>query len=349
MKGLRQIKPYVAGAQPQDKKMIKINTNENAFPPSSGVLKALADFDGRELRKYSSLENNDLRGVLADNLAVDRDQITVGNGSDDILALAFLSFFNSTDPILFPDTTYGFYKVWADLFRIPFEEVPLSDEFEIVTTDYVNSVNGGIVIANPNAPTGIFKDLSEVEAIVAANQDVVVIIDEAYIAFGGESALPLLEQYDNIFITRTFSKDAALAGLRVGYGIGSPKLISVINAVKNSYNPYSVDLIAEALATAAVVDSAYYAQVNAEISVTRDWFSAELRALGFEVLPSKTNFVLTKPASISAREVFEFLQAKKIYVRYFGDKARLSDYLRISIGTQDEMSKVIQVIGDLFE
>jgi histidinol-phosphate aminotransferase len=227
--------------------------------------------------------------------------------------------------------------------------VPLSDEFEIVTTDYVNSVNGGIVIANPNAPTGIFKDLSEVEAIVAANQDVVVIIDEAYIAFGGESALPLLEQYDNIFITRTFSKDAALAGLRVGYGIGSPKLISVINAVKNSYNPYSVDLIAEALATAAVVDSAYYAQVNAEISVTRDWFSAELRALGFEVLPSKTNFVLTKPASISAREVFEFLQAKKIYVRYFGDKARLSDYLRISIGTQDEMSKVIQVIGDLFE
>jgi histidinol-phosphate aminotransferase len=159
----------------------------------------------------------------------------------------------------------------------------------------------------------------------------------------------LLEQYDNVFITRTFSKDAALAGLRVGYGIGSPKLISVINAVKNSYNPYSVDLIAEALATAAVVDSAYYAQVNAEISVTRDWFSAELRALGFEVLPSKTNFVLTKPASISAREVFEFLQAKKIYVRYFGDKARLSDYLRISIGTQDEMSKVIQVIGDLFE
>ena len=349
MKGLRQIKPYVAGAQPQDKKMIKINTNENAFPPSPGVLKVLASFDGQSLRQYSSLENNALRNVLAEHLAVDRDQIIVGNGSDDILALAFLSFFNSADPILFPDTTYGFYKVWADLFRIPFEEVPFSDEFEIVTTDYVNRLNGGIVIANPNAPTGIFKDLSEVEAIVVANQDVVVIIDEAYIAFGGESALPLLEQYDNIFITRTFSKDAALAGLRVGYGIGSPKLISVINAVKNSYNPYSVDLIAEALATAAVVDSAYYAQVNAEISVTRDWFSAELRALGFEVLPSKTNFVLTKPASISAREVFEFLQAKKIYVRYFGDKARLSDYLRISIGTQDEMSKVIQVIGDLFE
>ena len=348
MKGLRQIKPYVAGAQPQDKKMIKINTNENAFPPSPGVLKALASFDGQSLRQYSSLENNALRNVLAEHLAVDRDQIIVGNGSDDILALAFLSFFNSADPILFPDTTYGFYKVWADLFRIPFEEVPLSDEFEIVTTDYVNRLNGGIVIANPNAPTGIFKDLSEVEAIVVANQDVVVIIDEAYIAFGGESALPLLEQYDNVFITRTFSKDAALAGLRVGYGIGSPKLISVINAVKNSYNPYSVDLIAEALATAAVEDHLYYERINAEISETRDWFSAELGALGFEVLPSATNFVLTKPAGIAAENLFEFLQSKQIYVRYFGDTERLSDYLRISIGTQDEMASVIQVIGDLF-
>ncbi|GAB2022926.1 histidinol-phosphate transaminase [Pseudolactococcus yaeyamensis] len=348
MKGLRQIKPYVAGAQPQDKKMIKINTNENAFPPSPGVLQALASFDGQVLRQYSSLENNALRDKLAENLGVNREQIIVGNGSDDILALAFLSFFNSDDAVLFPDITYGFYKVWADLFRIPFEEVPLSGEFEIVTTDYTNRVNGGIVIANPNAPTGIFKDLSEVEAIVAANQDVVVIIDEAYIAFGGQSALPLLEQYDNVFITRTFSKDAALAGLRVGYGIGSPKLISVINAVKNAYNPYSVDMIAEALATAAVEDHLYYEWVNAEISETRDWFSAELGALGFEVLPSLTNFVLTKPAGIAATSLFEFLQSKQIYVRYFGDKGRLSDYLRMSIGTQDEMAKVIQVIGDLF-
>ncbi|GHU35763.1 histidinol-phosphate aminotransferase [Bacilli bacterium] len=348
MKGLRQIKPYVAGAQPQEKKMIKINTNENAFPPSPGVLQALAAFDGQSLRQYSSLENNILRDKLAENLGVKRNQLIVGNGSDDILALAFLSFFNSDDAVLFPDITYGFYKVWADLFRIPFEEVPLSDEFEIVTTDYKNRVNGGIVIANPNAPTGIFKDLSEVEVIVAANQDVVVIIDEAYIAFGGESALPLLEQYDNVFITRTFSKDAALAGLRVGYGIGSPKLISVINAVKNAYNPYSVDLIAEALATAAVEDTHYYERVNAEISETREWFSAELRALGFEVLPSLTNFVLTKPAGIAAESLFEFLQSKQIYVRYFGDKGRLSDYLRISIGTQAEMAKVIQVMGELF-
>ncbi|MGX6991301.1 histidinol-phosphate transaminase [Pseudolactococcus reticulitermitis] len=348
MKGLRQIKPYVAGAQPQEKKMIKINTNENAFPPSPGVLQALAAFDGQSLRQYSSLENNILRDKLAENLGVKRNQLIVGNGSDDILALAFVSFFNSDDAVLFPDITYGFYKVWADLFRIPFEEVPLSDEFEIVTTDYKNRVNGGIVIANPNAPTGIFKDLSEVEAIVAANQDVVVIIDEAYIAFGGESALPLLEQYDNVFITRTFSKDAALAGLRVGYGIGSPKLISVINAVKNAYNPYSVDLIAEALATAAVEDIHYYERVNAEISETRDWFSAELRALGFEVLPSLTNFVLTKPAGIAAESLFEFLQSKQIYVRYFSDKGRLSNYLRMSIGTQAEMAKVIQVIGELF-
>jgi histidinol-phosphate aminotransferase len=348
MKGLRQIAPYVAGAQPQEKQMIKINTNENAFPPSPNVFKALAAFDAQDLRKYSALANNDLRDNLAERLGVDREQLIVGNGSDDILALAFLSFFNSADAVLFPDITYGFYRVWADLFRIPFEEVPLSEGFEIKTSDYLGRQNGGIVLANPNAPTGIYKNLAELEAIVAANQDVVVVIDEAYIAFGGESALPLLKKYDNVFIIRTFSKDAALAGLRVGYGIGSAKLLAVINAVKNSYNPYSVDLIAESLATAAVKDAAYYHKINAEIAATRDWFAAELQALGFDVLPSQANFVLTKPTGIGARELFEFLQAKKIYVRYFGAQARLSDYLRISIGTQAEMVWVVQVIGDLF-
>lgn len=347
MKGLRQITPYVAGAQPQEKGMIKINTNEHAFSPSPAVLAALREFDGNRLRKYSSIENDSLRCALAKQLGVHQDQLIVGNGSDDILALAFLSFFNSDDPLLFPDITYGFYKVWADLFRIPFEEVPLTDQFEINSSDYIDRKTGGIVIANPNAPTGIYKTLAEIEAIVVANQDVVVIIDEAYIAFGGMTALPLVAKYDNVFITRTFSKDAALAGLRVGYGIGSPKLLKVIQAVKHAYNPYSVDAIAEKLATAAVSDAAYYTQVNAEIVEIRDWFSAELKAIGFDVLPSKANFVLVKPAGISASILFDFLQTKKIYVRYFGDKARLSDYLRISIGTKNEMSRVIQIIGDL--
>lgn len=347
MKGLREIVPYVAGAQPNEKNMIKINTNENAFPPSPGVLKALSDFDGQSLRLYSSLDNDSLRDALAQALGVSRDQLIVGNGSDDVLALAFLSFFNASEPVLFPDITYGFYKVWADLFRIPFKEIPLDAAFKVVTSDYIGQAIGGIVIANSNAPTGIYKSLDELEAIVAANQDVVVIIDEAYIAFGGQTALPLLDKYDNVFITRTFSKDAALAGLRVGYGIGSPKLISVIHAVKNAYNPYAVDMVAESLATAAVKDAAYYEQINAEIAATRDWFSAELRALGFEVLPSQTNFILTKPAGIAAKSLFDFLQEKKIYVRYFGDKARLSDYLRISIGKQDEMARVVQVIGDV--
>lgn len=348
IKGLRNIAPYVPGAQPQEKNMIKINTNENAFPPSPGVMKALSAFEGNQLRQYSSLDNHQLCHELATQLGVDQEQIIVGNGSDDILALAFLSFFNSGDPVLFPDITYGFYKVWSDLFQIPFKEVPLSKDFEVLTGDYIGQKNGGIVIANPNAPTGIFKPLSEIEEIVKANQDVVVVIDEAYIAFGGETALPLLARYDNVFITRTFSKDAALAGLRVGYGIGSSKLISVIHAVKNSYNPYAVDSIAESLATAAVIDKAYYDKINAEISNTRDWFSDELTALGFEVLSSQTNFILTKPAGISAKALFDFLQSKKIYVRYFGDHGRLSDYLRISIGTREEMTKVVQVIGDVF-
>ncbi|GFH42801.1 histidinol-phosphate aminotransferase [Lactococcus hodotermopsidis] len=346
MKGLREIAPYIPGLQPQEKRMIKINTNENAFSPSPRVAAALAAFDAGELRKYSSLDNGDLRAILAKNNGILAEQIIVGNGSDDVLALAFLSFFNSSDKVIFPDLTYGFYRVWCDLFRIPFEEIALTENFELRTADYLRE-NGGIVIANPNAPTGIYKSLAEIEEIVKQNQHVVVIIDEAYIAFGGETALPLLEKYDNIFITRTFSKDAALAGLRVGYGIGSPKLIGIINAVKNSYNPYSVDMIAEKLAVVACEDVAYYAKTNGEIAEIRDWFSAELLALGFEVLPSLTNFVLAKPVGVSAAELYAHLQAKKIYVRYFGDKVRIADYLRISIGKQAEMVEVLMAIQEI--
>lgn len=247
---------------------------------------------------------------------------------------------------MFPDLTYGFYKVWADLYRIPFREVPLSSSFEIDTQDYLVE-NGGIILTNPNAPTGIYKPLDQIEEIVKANQSVVVIIDEAYINFGGETALPLLEKYDNVFITRTFSKDASLAGLRVGYGIGSPKLMAVINAVKNSVNPYNVDSIAEVLATAAVKSWDYYEDTCTKIMATRDWFSQELQAIGFDVLPSKTNFILVKPYGVTAGQLFDYLQSKKIYVRYFPKVERISDRLRISIGTQEEMERVLMTIQEL--
>lgn len=346
IRGLRQIDAYVAGTQPQGDKMIKLNTNENAYGPSPKVLEALAHFDGNSLRKYSSLDQAALREALSKQLQVPAAQIIVGNGSDDILSMAFLAFFNDDLPVLFPDLTYGFYKVWADLYHINYHEIPLNEQFEIEVADYIAD-NGGIVITNPNAPTGIFKPLDEIEKIIQANRDVVVVVDEAYINFGGQTALPLIDKYDNLFITRTFSKDAALAGLRVGYGIGSPKLMEVINAIKNSVNPYNVDSLAEKLATVAVEDWDYYEGTCQQIMATRDWFAQGLLDLGFEVLPSQTNFVLAKPQTVSASYLFQKLEEKEIYVRYFSKVVRLKDYLRISIGTQAEMEEVLAEIGGI--
>lgn len=346
IKGLRKIAPYVAGSQPKEKDIIKLNTNENAYGPSSKVAQALVDFDTDHLRKYSSLDQESLRKALGKQLEIDPDQIIIGNGSDDILSMAFLAFFNADEPILFPDMTYGFYKVWAELYHINYHEIPLNTRYEIETTDYF-AENGGIVLTNPNAPTGIYKPLDEVEEIIKANQDVVVIIDEAYINFGGQTALPLLQKYDNVFITRTFSKDAALAGLRVGYGIGSPRLMKVINAIKNSINPYNVNSIAEYLAVSAVESWDYYQENCQKIIKTRDWFSKKLRSFGFNVLDSKTNFILTESQDVSAEELFNYLQDKKIYVRYFPNVKRIKNYLRISIGTQAEMEKVVETIQEL--
>ena len=345
-KGLRAIEPYQAGEQPHEKQIIKLNTNENAYTPSPLVEQALQGFSAHELRKYSTLDQDHLRQALAKNLGVEAEQIIVGNGSDDILSMVFLAFFNTDKPVLFPDITYGFYKVWADLYRVPYREVALAEDFTISNQDY-QVENGGIILTNPNAPTGIYKELDQVEEILKANPHVIVVVDEAYINFGGKTALPLLEHYPNLFITRTFSKDAALAGLRVGYGVGSKELIAVMKAVKNAINPYSVDLLAERLATAAVEDWFYYKKTCQNIQKTRDWFAERLAELGFTTLPSQTNFVLTQPTGLSADELFTYLRSKKIYVRYFPSNPRLKDYLRISIGTQEEMERVITIIKEV--
>lgn len=345
IKGLREIEPYVAGNQPSGENLIKLNTNENAYGPSPKVAEVFSQFDVHQLRKYSTLDQKSLRIVLAKQHGLDPDQIIVGNGSDDILSMAFLAFFNSDDPVLFPDLTYGFYKVWANLYHVNYHEIPLNEQFEIDSSAYIAD-NGGIIITNPNAPTGIYKSLDELEKVIRANQDVVVIIDEAYINFGGQTALPLLKKYENVFITRTFSKDASLAGLRVGYGMGSPKLMAVINAVKNSVNPYNVDLIAEKLALAAVESWDYYEDTCQKIMVTRDWFAKELRFLDFKILESKTNFVLAECPDNGATLLFDYLQAKNIYVRYFPKVERIKNYLRISIGRQDEMEEVLKAIKE---
>ncbi|BAQ24043.1 histidinol-phosphate transaminase [Streptococcus troglodytae] len=346
IRGLRQIEPYVAGAQPAEKKMIKLNTNENAYGASPKVREALANFDVDSLRKYSTLDQADLRAALANNLKVKPEQLMIANGSDDVLSIVFLAFFNNDEPVLFPDLTYGFYKVWADLYRVNYHEIPLAEDFTINAEDYLAD-NGGIILTNPNAPTGIYKPLNEIEKLLKANQDTVVIIDEAYISFGGQSALSLLDKYDNLVITRTFSKDAALAGLRVGYAIANEPLIAVMNAVKHSINPYSVDLLAERLATAAVEDWSYYQENAKKIQKTRAWFSEQLVKQGFDVLPSQANFVLIKPNVLATAKLFEELEARKIYVRYFPKVGRIKDYLRISIGRQEEMEEVVKAIEEI--
>ncbi len=345
LKGLRQMEPYIPGAQPKDADMIKLNTNENAYPPSPAVARALEEFAVSGLARYSSLDQSPLKEALAQQLGVSKEQLIIGNGSDDILSLSFLAFFNSEDPVLFPDLTYGFYKVWADLYQVPFKEIPLADDFSIDFEDY-NQVNGGIIIANPNAPTGFGKSLDALEEFLKAHEDVVVIVDEAYVNFGGQTAIPLLKHYPNLFIIRTFSKDASLAGLRVGYGIGHPDLIQVMQAVKDSVNPYSVDSLAESLATAAVKDWEYYRDTCKRTMATRDAFSKGLEALGFTVLDSQTNFVLAKPNHCSAQALFDHLESRHIYVRYFPRSERIKDYLRISIGTDQEMRTVLEVIKE---
>lgn len=340
MKGIRKITPYVPGEQPNFTGMIKLNTNENSYPPSPKVSEALKAFNSTNLKLYSSLTNQSLKEDLAIELGVDTQQLVIGNGSDEVLAFCFLAFFNSSDPILFPEITYGFYRVWADLFKIPFQEISLTDTFNIDFNDYAKE-NGGIIIANPNAPTGIYKDNSEIEQLLLQHPDVIVIVDEAYIDFAGKSSIELLERYPNLIIVRTFSKSRSLAGLRVGYAIGNPQFIKVIESIKSSFNPYSVDMLAETLATAATNDLSYYQEITEKICTTRDWFSREIGKLGFFSLPSKTNFILTTHPDLNVEEIYKFLETETIFVRYFGNVPRLKNYLRISIGTQIEMEKVI--------
>lgn len=346
IRGLRDLKAFVPGEQPNEKEIIKLNTNENPYPPSPKVSEKLNNFNVDQLKRYSPVEQIALRNAIANHLGITKDMVMIGSGSDEVLAMAFLAFFNNPEPILFPDVTYGFYKVLAELYGIPFQEIPLDESFELTNQGYLQK-NGGIVLVNPNAPTGLAKPLTEIEDLLKANPRVMVVVDEAYISFGGQSALSLVKDYPNLFIVRTFSKDASLAGLRVGYGIGHPEIIQLMHAIKDSVNPYNLDSIAEALAIAAVEDWTYYEGTIAAICQTRDWFSQELSQLGYKVLPSSTNFLLVKPRSFSAKYLYKTLKEKHIYTRYFADADRIKDYLRISIGSQEEMESVLSIIREL--
>lgn len=342
-KNIRKAVPYTPGEQPNQPDMIKLNTNENPYPPAPGVAEVLENTETDALRLYPDPAAKDLVHAIAAEYGLLDEQVFVGVGSDDVLAMSFLTFFNSEKPILFPDITYSFYDVWADLFQIPYERPELDEHFHIKKEDYFHE-NGGIIFPNPNAPTGVLMPLEQVEEIIRANQDVVVIVDEAYIDFGGVSALPLIEKYENLLVVQTFSKSRSMAGMRIGYAFGSEKLIAYLNDVKYSFNSYTMDQLTMAMGKASVEDREYFKQTTDKIIRTREWTKEELKKLGFLFEDSKSNFVFVTHPNVSAKQLFENLKKENVYVRYFAKPERISNYLRITIGTDEEMQKLISLL-----
>ena len=339
---VRKVVPYVPGEQPKAEKLIKLNTNECPYPPSPKVMEAMKNISIDKMRLYPDPAVTDLRQALADYYKVTVEQVFVGVGSDDVIANAFMTFFNSEKPILFPDITYSFYDVWAELFGIPYERVALTEDFRINPKDYKKE-NGGIIFPNPNAPTGVLEDLSMIEEVLQANPDVVVMVDEAYIDFGGKSALPLLEKYDNLLVVQTFSKSRAMAGMRIGFAIGSEKMISYLNDVKFSFNSYTMNQTSIAMGVACVEDDTYFKDIVGKVVATRERVKKELKELGFSFPDSMSNFIFATHENVPAAELFEACKRENIFVRYF-NKPRINNYLRISIGTEEEMDELLRVL-----
>ncbi len=341
-KNIRRVEPYVPGEQPKVADVIKLNTNENPYPPAPSVVALAEKLEWNPLRRYPDPAAEELVEELAKAYGLNNDQVFVGVGSDDVLSMLFLTFFNSEKPILFPDITYSFYSVWADVYRIPYERPALDENFNIVAADYYKE-NGGVVIANPNAPTSIYRGLDFIRDILDHNRDVIVIVDEAYIDFAGESAVSLLPEYDNLIVVQTFSKSRSMAGLRVGYAMASPVLIKYLNDVKYSVNSYTMNMPSIRLGAEAVRNAAYYEEITAKVVATRTRTVKELEALGFTCLPSGANFVFATHATRDANEIFEELKKRNIFVRHFHG-ARIENYLRITIGTDAEMDRFFEVL-----
>ena len=343
---VRRVVPYTPGEQPQNPNVIKLNTNECPYPPAPGVTEALAGLKPEDFRLYPDPAASDLTKALAAYYGVKQSEVFAGVGSDDVLAMIFMTFFNSKKPLLFPDITYSFYDVWADLFRIPYRQIPLNDEFEINKEDYIGKECGGIIFPNPNAPTGVLVDPAFIEDIVKANPDVIVVVDEAYIDFGGVSALPLIQKYDNLLVVQTFSKSRAMAGIRIGYAFGCEKLIKYLSDVKFSFNSYTMNRPALALGIEAVRDDAYFKEIVGKIVNTREWVKKELKELGFVFKDSMSNFIFATHPDYDIVNIFEELRKRDIYVRHFNGE-RIRDYLRISIGTDEEMKILINTIKEI--
>ena len=346
-----QLDPYTPGEQPQDQQYIKLNTNENPYPPSPKAIAAMQEASGESMRLYSDPNANQLKQAIADFYAVELNQVFVGNSSDEVLAHAFTGILKHEKPLLFPDISYSFYPSYCKLFDIKSKRVPLADDFTISVNDYLNgNENGSIVFPNPNAPTGIALSLAEIEAILKANPDSPVLIDEAYVDFGADTAIALINQYPNLLVVQTFSKARSLAGLRVGFAIGDKDLIEALERVKNSFNAYPLDRAAIAGGSAAISDKTYFEQSCNKIIATRTRIDSELTTLGFDVLPSKANFVFAKPNPFkiqkNAETLYLELKDKGVLVRYF-NKARINEYLRITIGTDAEMDILLEKLGQI--
>lgn len=346
-KEILNLVPYTPGEQPKINDLIKLNTNENPFSPSPKVAHVLENFNTDHLRRYPDPESSELSQTLASYYQVESKNIFIGNGSDEVLAHAFMAFFRQDKPILMPDISYSFYTVYCDLYNIEATSIAIEDDFSINLANY-NQDNGGIIFANPNAPTGKEVALADIEQLLIRNTQSLVIVDEAYVDFGGQSAIELTKNYDNCLVIQTFSKSRSLAGLRIGFAIGNESLIAALDRVKNSFNSYPLDMLAQKAAIATIEDNQYFEECVDKIVTTRQWTDKQLKLLGFNVIDSKTNFIFASHPSIDALAIMQYLRDKKIIVRHF-TKQKISNYLRITIGTQEDMQSLINSLQQLLK
>ncbi len=338
--------PYTPGEQPKERKYIKLNTNESPFPPSPKAIKAAAEA-AENLQLYSDPEQRALTSAVAENLGVDYENVLLTNGSDEILNFAFMAFCDIEHPAVFADLTYGFYKVFAQLNGVLYEEIPLKEDFTIDINDYIG-INKTVFIANPNAPTGILLSVAEIEKIIKSNPESVVVVDEAYIDFGGESCVPLIKKYDNLLVTRTFSKSRSMAGARLGFGVGCQSLIADLNTIKYSTNPYNVNSMTAAAGLGTMADEEYTLANCKTIIENREYVSRELKALGFEMTYSMTNFVFAKHPRVSGEDIYKGLRERGILVRHF-TAPRICEYNRITVGSVDEMKALVAAVKEILE
>lgn len=342
-KKFKALVPYTPGEQPKEMKYIKLNTNESPFPPSERAMKKAAEAV-KNLQLYCDPECRELVKKASEVFSIDTDEILFTNGSDEILNFAFSAFCDETHPAVFPDITYGFYPVFAEINRVPYEKIPLKDDFTISVDDYIG-INKTIFIANPNAPTGIALSLNDIEKIVSSNPEAVVVIDEAYVDFGTKSAVSLIHKYSNLLVTQTFSKSRSLAGGRLGFGIACKELIADLNTIKYSTNPYNINSLTQAVGAGVLEDEEYTKSNCKTIIENREYLTKKLEAMDFFVLPSKANFVFARHGKTDGRALYEALKSKGVLVRHF-DSERLRDYNRITVGTKEQIDILTQKIAE---